>query len=201
MKRYLSIALGLALVISVAGCGKATEKANEKIAEKVAEQALKANGNKDAKVDIKKDGSVSTQVTNEKGETTTMNIQGGGGSGTFSTTSPQGTTTIGEGAKVPDGFPKDVPVYAGAKVMASITNNENGGMFSLNLETTEPLAKVSEYYKKEMAAQGWKTEQTTEMGGDSPMNMYNYTKAETSVMVMAVGEKDKTTIALTVTKK
>lgn len=215
MKKLLAVGVGLAVLVAFAGCGKVKEAAVQKAQEKAMEMAMKAGGNKDAKVDIK-NGAMSVQTTNEKGEKVTMNIGGEGGNMTVTSSENGKTATIqtgkdsfsmksedttfvsGEGAKVPDDFPKDVPVYSGAKVNSAMSSKESGGTFSLQLESKDDFSKVAEYYKKTMAEQGWKSEQTLENSGDNPSSMLNFSKEKRSCMVMVSKNNDAVQIGLTV---
>lgn len=70
-------------------------------------------------------------------------------------------TINSEGGKVPDDYPKDVPVAGGAKVMMATTaTNEGNTGTSLILESTDSHEKVLAFYKKGLADNGWKIETT-----------------------------------------
>ena len=154
---------------------------------------------KDGKDDVDiamKDGKMS--VKSKDGES---NVSVDGNDGTFTTKTAEGTftTTTGKNAKVPDSFPKDRPVYAGAEVTmaSSATQNE---MFNLQVATADALDKVAEYYKKELPAKGWKEENSISQSGASPMHMLTYTKEERTAMVMITTEEGKTIITLQTSK-
>ena len=203
----------LAALVFVVGCGK---KAGEVAQEKLLEAAINAGNNKDAKVDIKKDG-LSIQTTNEKGEKIDMKMDGNkmtmttkdGENGvttitsdknTVTSTSADGTTVVsGEGAKVPDEFPKDIPVYAGVKVL-SASSSPKEATFTLNLQSNDPVKTVAEYYAKEMVAQGWKETQKMEESGDNPMIMLNYEKDNRIAMIHAMNDGGKATIMISTSK-
>ncbi len=75
---------------------------------------------------------------------------------TFTDSKTGAKVDIGTG-KVPDTFPKDFPVYPGAKVTSSLSgaaSGKNNG-FWLTLSTGDALDKVTEYYKKQLVANGW----------------------------------------------
>lgn len=208
---------GIALItamIFVAGCGKKVEEA---VQEKIMEKALNAGGTKDAKVDIKKDG-ISIQGTNEKGEKVNVNVSGdkttftttdsekgtttiSAGNNTFKSTSADGTVFMsGEGAKIPDDFPKDVPIYAGSTVFSSSTSPKDT-TYAVQLQSNDKIKNVSDYYVKEMTAQGWKENQKTEISGDSPMTMLSYEKDERTVVINIMSDHEKSTIMISVSKK
>ena len=56
-------------------------------------------------------------------------------------------------AQVPADFPKDIPIYKGAKVTKWDTN---GPIRVLYLEVKADKADVVAFYKQELAAKGWK---------------------------------------------
>ena len=78
------------------------------------------------------------------------------GKATFTDTKTGQTVTIGEG-KLPDEFPKDFPVYAGAKVVSSVSGfqqEESNGML-VTFTTADGLDKVVPFYKSGLSANGW----------------------------------------------
>jgi len=61
--------------------------------------------------------------------------------------------------KVPDGYPKDVPIYSPSKiVMSQSVSQENAR--NLMLESPDALDKIVDFYKKGLDSNGWKTEST-----------------------------------------
>lgn len=177
MKRLGNIATLLlttgGIVGLMAGCG---QKVSEKIAEKSIERSIKADAKKegkdvDAKVDLDK-GSMSI-----KGKDEEMNV--------------------GKGAKLPESFPKDVPVYPGAEVGMSFAQSDT---YSVQLSTTDAMDKVAAYYKKELAANGWAEKQTLNQGGDNPMQTVSCEKSDRNLTVMIMGGKGKIDITLTTGK-
>ena len=106
----------------------------------------------------------------------------------------EGTSTFsgGKNAKIPDSFPKDVLVYPGATVVASVTV-PNG--CNLVLETKDRLDKVLGAFKDKMTGADWKEEMNMNQGEQS---MCVYKKDQrTASIVMASAEK-KTQITITV---
>src|SRR5262245_41566617 len=87
--------LAAPLVLGAAGCGKIAEKIQEKVVEKAVEKTIEAKSGGEVKVDIH-DKSFSGTVKRGKE-----------------------VTGIGSAATMPDDFPKQVPVYPGAKLKMS----------------------------------------------------------------------------------
>jgi len=61
--------------------------------------------------------------------------------------------------KVPDDYPKDVPIYSPAKVVMSQSISEKNAR-TLMLESTDAADKLVDFYKKGLDGNGWKTEST-----------------------------------------
>ena len=138
-----------------------------KVAEKMIEARMAKEGVK-AKVDLSGE-----QVT----------IQTKDGTSTFSG---------GKNAKVPDTFPKDVYVYPGATVVASVSV-PNG--CNLVLETKDDLEKVLGAFKDKMTGADWKEEMNMNQNGTS---MCAYKKDKRSASIVIASADKKTTITITV---
>jgi hypothetical protein len=94
------------------------------------------------------------------------------------------------GGKVPEDYPKDVPVYEGTKVVMSQSATEKN-THNLVLESSDAPDKITEYYKKGLESNGWKTEGTMNMG---EMNMISASKAKRQVVVQVANAGEKRTI-------
>ena len=124
--RIALVALLSVTALASTGCKRLAEKAEEKAIERAEEKALEKNGG----------GQVS--------------INNGGGSMTITTDA--GTVQLGNGAHIPDDFPKEVPVYPGAKPTASIKSSQGTKpVWTVTLETTDSKDKVAAYYKANLS--------------------------------------------------
>lgn len=135
MKRSsLLFAPAVALSLVGAGCNP-VQQAQDRAAESAVEQAT------GGKVKVDANGNQ-------------MQIKGDNGA----------VTTVGENISLPDSFPKDVPVYPGAKITAvSVsTSGEKGAI--LNLRSTDDVSKVIQWYEDAMAKGGFKGTQTMDAG-------------------------------------
>lgn len=95
--------------------------------------------------------------------------------------SNEGAVTVG-GGSLPEGWPSDVPLYAGASVQYSGKNADgSSGVIAISTDTTE---KVVAYYKAEMEKNGWKSKQTMIAGG---ANASLYEKGDKNVSVAIMG--------------
>ena len=110
-----------------AGCG---QKASDTVAENAIEAGMKAQGqNADVKID-----SDSMQITTQ-----------------------DGAMSFGEGTKLPDNWPNDVPVYTGLKLASAIATGDG---FSVQGTTGDAQDKVAAFYKEQAVKNGW-VEDTT----------------------------------------
>jgi len=103
---------------------------------------------------------------------------------------------IGEG-QLPANFPKDIPIYPGAKPAGSwtsITKDEKGVL--VTLETNDGKNKVVSFYSAELPKNGWTIETTTNT--DEGV-MYIIKKNTRTGWVTITAEKNgKTTIGIVV---
>ena len=142
-----------AVVLTLAGCGKSPSEA---IADKIAEKAIEKQSGGKARVDS---AGGTMQITTAKGETIEVDAKGG--------------------AKLPDGFPKDVHVYAGAAIKQSMKAQ---GTFHLMMETADAKSKVADTYKSKLEADGWKQTMTADTG-DATMLQYSKEKRNVTVNI------------------
>ncbi len=190
MKRAALLAGCLAMALA-AGCGgKSAEKASEALAERMIERAARGDG---ANVDVDiSSGKISVKGVDEHGEAVDFTVDADAGT----MTSDQGAVSFatGEAAKIPDDFPKDVPLYQGAQLV-SVHRDANAGMTSLAATCGDPAGTVAEFYTKQMEANGW-TQETAFTQSDS-MHMMSYEKDSRQLSIIIAGEGDATQIQLT----
>lgn len=71
---------------------------------------------------------------------------------------------INADAKIPDNFPKDFPIYPGAKPSGSLSNSKADQGFLLVMTSADEFKKVADYYTKEFPAKGWTIKNTMDLG-------------------------------------
>ncbi len=98
---------------------------------------------------------------------------------------------------VPSDYPKDAPVYKNAKVIMAQSMSEKNGRH-LMLETADAAPKIVEFYKKELEANGWKTDASMDMGA---MSMITANKGNRQIVVQVIGDNDKRSINQTLSDK
>jgi hypothetical protein len=109
---------------------------------------------------------------------------------TFTDTKTGSKVDIGTG-KIPDTFPKDFPIYPGAKVTSVMSGSEKGknNGFWVTLSTADSLDKVASYYTGKLSANGWETTANYSAGGTSTQTV---TKGDLSGSLAVTRESDAT---------
>jgi hypothetical protein len=147
----------------------------------------------------------SITVTDASGQKTTITTTTEGDTATITTADGQFTAKSGEGLEVT--LPSGVPSYPGAKAIATFSGGDATSQGSMvSLETADPVAKVVDFYKAEMAKAGYTSK--AEMRTDQSA-MLSYSKGEadneavqliigsggegqaTTIQVMAGGQKER----------
>lgn len=109
---------------------------------------------------------------------------------------------FGTSDKLPEGFPKDFPIYQGAKVVSSVTNTQQGKGNELLVTFTIPagqgLNKVVPFYKSGLNTSGWTI--TSSFDSDT-IQTWAITKGSTEGSVAITSERDQMTIIVTLGEK
>lgn len=104
-----------------------------------------------------------------------------------------GSNVTVAGGKVPDGFPKDVPVIDGE---IEATWESGDGMF-ISLKTKMSMDDAADWYEKELTSEGWKQE-TTYSTADS--RLYVAKKGERMVQIAVGQQEGVANVTVTVTQ-
>jgi len=149
----------------------AQEKIQQKMGEKVAEGILnQASG-----------GKVNVDLNN--GEVKVKDKETGG------------EWSYGENVKIPDDFPKDIPLYPGAKALSYMASGNDKKGTTVVLQTTDDTAKAMDWYKGQMESNTWKLGDTMTISGTE---FRSYTKGDNKINLTISGgqgqEAGKTTI-------
>jgi hypothetical protein len=121
------------------------------------------------------------------GDSKTVKIPGGG--------------EVSVSDKVPGDFPKDYPVYKGAKVTGSLTGSSKGITgTTVTWETGDSLDKVTAFYADAFKSGAWKSDSTGQLN-DSSFWTGDSSDGKKSHYLMVSKAGDKTTIIVTVGDK
>lgn len=107
-----------------------------------------------------------------------------------------GNSSFSTEAKLPDGFPSDVPIYKPSTITVGAKTGNN---YDVSLQTSDSSQKVISYYKTELAKDGW----SANSDGSSETTIGNVTtetmtKDNRTVTVITSTDNGTTTINLTV---
>ncbi len=187
LKGSLAAVLLAGLAAVGTGCGKAAQTVTEKATEKVIEKSIAKDGGKaDVKIDSKS-GKVQVKGTDASGNAYEVKTDGDNKTVNFKQTGKDASEMqIGEGAKLPADFPKDVPVLDGLQlqmVQAATEKKE----FVVQGKSTLSMEKAAAFYKEKVPAQGWK-ELTTMNAGEMQTMQYEKDQRSLSVMLMKDGD-------------
>jgi hypothetical protein len=99
---------------------------------------------------------------------------------------------FGENARIPDGFPEDVPVYSDARVVGGMVAGE-GAM--LTLQTDDDPDQVAEFYRERLVKEGWSLGPPMDVMG---RRLLSFEKGDRSGAVQISPEAGDTTILITI---
>ena len=115
---------------------------------------------------------------------------------TFTDTKTGQTVAVG-GEKLPDSFPKDFPIYPGAKIVSSLSSN--GLLVTFTAPDGHGLAKVVPFYKNGLGSSGWTI--TSSFDSDT-IQTWAIAKGTTEGSVsITTSERDPLTIVVTLGEK
>ncbi|MFH0750087.1 MAG: hypothetical protein V1917_04230 [Candidatus Gottesmanbacteria bacterium] len=133
---------------------------------------------------------------------TGVSLDASGKSMTIKDSKTGAEVNIGGEGKVPAGFPKDFPLYPGAKVEGNISGVEDkaGKGFWIILSTTDEASKVTAFYESNLSKNGWIIGSTMNIG---PSSTWEVSKGNLGGAVI-VGSDEKTngtSIVITISPK
>jgi hypothetical protein len=109
--------------------------------------------------------------------------------------------SAGSAAKLPDGFPQDVPTYPGMTLTFSQSMKEKE---TFNLQATSPdsLDKISAHFKSEATAKGWTETTALDQNGEGQqMKMIAYSKEDRVLNIVLTSEESGNSITITTAKQ
>lgn len=106
------------------------------------------------------------------------------------------TITSGGNVKVPDAFPKDVPVYPDTEILSSVASSD---IVHLTLISKDSIEKIVASYKEKMKQGGWKETGSFAIGGNTVTMAYEKDNRNATIAVSQ--DKGKSAIQLQVAQK
>lgn len=171
------LAIGIAtalLVVGTTGCGKVADKVGKKVTEKGLEKTIEHQSG--GKVDIDSDDGGLRMKTKDGSE-----------------------YQLGSGSKLPDDWPKLLALPEGFKVAMSTTMQIDESPRSTVTATGKgDPKKIYTTFKKRIESAGYEIDSESSMGagGDSSMERFAATKADSRLSVMVSADSDKGEVAL-----
>lgn len=102
----------------------------------------------------------------------------------------------GDAVKLPDDFPKDVPVYPGAKIASAVSAAQSGASGHMaTFQTSDSPEKVTSFYKTKFST--WQVKMEMSSGGGKVLLLQS-PDDKRSVTVVANPANGLTTVSLTV---
>lgn len=188
--RGLTVPVLVAIVLVLGGCG---QRMADKIAEKALEETIERaaeDGGDDVDVDVDvSSGKMTVTSTGTGGEGETVRMEFDEDSGTITTADGTSEITMGKGAKMPDDFPKDVPVYKNATIQMA-GQEAAQGMMTVSMTCPDAFDKVVNFYEEQASAQGWHEQMSMNQGGT--MQMLSYSKDD-RILNVTVSQTDEGT--------
>jgi len=99
--------------------------------------------------------------------------------------------------KVPDDYPRDVPIYTPSKVVMSQSTTEQNTR-NLMLESPDGMDKIVDFYKKGLDSNGWKTESNITT---AQLTMLTATKDQRQLTLQITGNDGKRGVMQILTDK
>jgi hypothetical protein len=148
--------------------------------------------NGEVKIDKSKDEIV---VKSKEGE---FKVKQKGDQSTYEATTKDGTVKVtagGDNVKLPDNFPKDIPIYKGAKIQMS-SSQPKASLVHFVVDAS--VADAAKFYQDELKKQGWEIETSMNMNDTS---MLSAKKDKQNCTVVVVKQDKGAMIQLTVENK
>lgn len=100
---------------------------------------------------------------------------------------------VGENVSIPDTFPKDVPLYAGAKALTVSVGAAGEGDAGVTLQTTDDVATVTKWYEGKLKSDGWTQSSSATFNG-SEIRAYEKGEVKLSLSVIPGGDEEKRSV-------
>jgi len=111
----------------------------------------------------------------------------------------EGQAEFGDNVKLPKDFPKDIPIYKGAKINTAITTkNDSGTSKMVTFEVKSSLQKITDFYQKELNNSGYRISGTF---SSNKLATFTAEKDNTKLVMSIAQNKNKSIVSINVTEK
>ena len=117
-----------------------------------------------------------------------VDVNGNEGNYTFKDNKTGASYSVGSNVTIPDNFPKDVPLYPGAKALTVSMGQASKSDASLTLQTSDDTQKVVKWYADQL--KGWKEASSYSMSG-SEIRAYEKDTLKLNVTILQGSDTDK----------
>ncbi|MFO0862211.1 MAG: DUF4190 domain-containing protein [Candidatus Saccharibacteria bacterium] len=121
--------------------------------------------------------------------------------GSVNVTGKNGESLSVGNAKVPDGFPSDVPIYKPSDVILSLKTKEG---YNVTLATSDSAQQVSDYYQTQMVNNGWTKDDTGAVFNANVVQSYSKGDSQVELLIGSNSKSTndkKTTVSITYVNK
>jgi hypothetical protein len=185
----------LVSIVLFHGCGGGGNEENASLPQEEPENV---------QVDMKKGDDSYTMKVTSGSEEIQLNAKGtGDDSYSMVVKSKEGEMKLvaGQDAKLPDNFPKDIPMYPGVTITFAQTMADNDS-FTIQATTPDPLEKVIEFMKKELTTQGWTSNNIIEQTeGETETSALMYLRENRLLNVLLTVDEGKTNLTINTQKQ
>lgn len=103
------------------------------------------------------------------------------------------------GGDLPEGFPKDIPIYKDSNLLSKWSSTSEGEEgISVVLESADSLTKVSDFYKVELEKTGWTV---TSSFLEDESSIFSFEKEDKEGILAITTVEDKVNISITINNK
>jgi len=165
--RTTSLIVSFAIVLLMgAGCNP-VQQAKDQVNQKIGEAAVAGV------IDKASGGKVSADVVNNQM--------------VFKDNKTGDMMAYGEDVKFPDDFPKDMPIYAGAKAVALTISKQADKGTSVTLKIADDVQKVTSWYADQMKGAGFAEDSSMSAGGTE---IRSYSKGSVTLSMTVASDSD-----------
>ncbi|MCL4219678.1 MAG: hypothetical protein KJ052_22075 [Candidatus Hydrogenedentes bacterium] len=188
LTRFSKLLCAVLLAGLVAGCGGSSDSGDKSddadtgdstamnITENLMEAAIKASS----------------------GEEADVNLSTSGDETKFSIKSDGQTMEIGAGAKIPEDWPADAPLYPDLNVQVATSANNQ---FTVMGTTSDSFEKVAEHFAAKCGDEGWTEDAVVDMSGEQTQKIQTYKKDDRQMHLVIASSADETSVSVSVTSQ